>query len=53
MGLEYIHTNNIIKRDIKPENLLLDGRDYVRITDFGIAKNYNFKNRSETSGTPG
>ena len=53
MELEYIHTNNIINRDIKTENLLLDGRDYVRITDFGIPKYYNFQNRSETSGTSG
>mgnify|MGYP002862027759 CR=1 FL=1 len=52
-GLEYIHMNNIIHRDIKPENLVLDEKGYVRITDFGIAKENLPDNSSETSGTPG
>ena len=37
-SLQYIHSNNVIHRDIKPENLVLDEKGYVRITDFGIAK---------------
>ena len=52
-GLEHIHSNNIIHRDIKPENLVLDSRGYVRITDFGIAKENEKDNSKETSGTPG
>ncbi len=51
--LEYIHGNNVIHRDIKPENLVLDEKGYVRITDFGIAKENMPDNSSETSGTPG
>lgn len=51
--LEYIHTKNVIHRDIKPENLVLDDKGYVRITDFGIAKENLEDNSSETSGTPG
>ena len=51
--LEYIHSNNVIHRDIKPENLVLDNKGYVRITDFGIAKENMIDNSSETSGTPG
>ena len=53
LALEYIHTNNVIHRDIKPENLVLDEKGYVRITDFGIAKENCPDNSSETSGTPG
>lgn len=53
LSLEYIHVNNILHRDLKPENLVLDENGYVRLTDFGIAKTYQFKNSSETSGTPG
>ena len=53
LGLEYIHKNNIIHRDIKPENLVLDNKGYVRITDFGVAKENLNDNSSETSGTPG
>ena len=52
-GLSYIHSKNIIHRDIKPENLVLDSRGYVHITDFGIAKENEKDNSSETSGTPG
>ena len=51
--LSYIHENNVIHRDIKPENLVLDENGYLRITDFGIAKENSIDNSSETSGTPG
>ena len=53
IALEYIHSNNVIHRDIKPENLVLDEKGYIRLTDFGIAKENMPDNRSETSGTPG
>ena len=52
-SLEYIHSHNIIHRDIKPENLVLDENGYIRLTDFGIAKENMSDNSSETSGTPG
>lgn len=52
-ALEYIHSHNIIHRDIKPENLVLDENGYIRLTDFGIAKENMPDNSSETSGTPG
>ena len=52
-ALKYIHENNVIHRDIKPENLVLDENGYVRLTDFGIAKENLPDNSSETSGTPG
>ena len=53
LGLEYIHTNDVIHKDIKPENLVLSNKGYVKITDFGIAKIYHEGNASENSGTPG
>ena len=53
ISLEYIHSNNIIHRDVKPENLVLDENGYIRLTDFGIAKINEKDNSSETSGTPG
>ncbi|KAI9144499.1 protein kinase, X-linked [Paraphysoderma sedebokerense] len=37
-AIEYLHEHDIIYRDLKPENLLLDERGHVKITDFGFSK---------------
>ncbi|KAI8800384.1 camp-dependent protein kinase [Cladochytrium replicatum] len=38
LAIEYLHSMDIIYRDLKPENLLLDERGHIKITDFGFAK---------------
>lgn len=36
-GLQYLHENNIVHLDIKPENLLLDSHFNLKITDFDFS----------------
>ncbi|CAK4697109.1 hypothetical protein AeNC1_000014 [Aphanomyces euteiches] len=54
LGLIYLHEQNIVHGDLKPQNLLIGERGIVKIADFGISQNlYGSKQKLlEAMGTP-
>ena len=53
LGFKYLHERDIVFRDIKPENILVDLDGHVRIADFGLAKHIKESERSHSfCGSP-
>ncbi|CAF1130805.1 unnamed protein product [Adineta ricciae] len=45
LGLEYLHNNWILHRDLKPNNLLINKQGVLKIGDFGLAKFFGSPSR--------
>ena len=57
--MSFLHSKGILHRDLKPDNLLLDANDHIKVCDFGLAKKVNtMQDMANTQmtmqiGTPG
>lgn len=53
LGIEFLHSNGVVFRDLRPENVMFDEDGYCRLVDFGLARIWRERNQSDTSGAPG
>lgn len=47
-GLAYLHTQRILHRDIKPQNLLVDKEGHIKIADFGLSRCFSIPTKPYT-----
>lgn len=52
-AIHYLHQNNIIHRDLKTENVLVDNRHQVRLLDFGLACFHKIASKANRLTSPG
>ncbi|KAH8732668.1 putative response regulator receiver RIM15p [Phaeosphaeriaceae sp. PMI808] len=38
LGVEHLHSRSIVHRDLKPDNLLIDPKGHLKLTDFGLSR---------------
>jgi serine/threonine-protein kinase len=50
-ALEFAHRQNLVHRDVKPQNVLVNSRGEVKVTDFGIARSLEIEHGITETGT--
>jgi tRNA A-37 threonylcarbamoyl transferase component Bud32/uncharacterized RDD family membrane protein YckC len=50
LSLQAVHSAGVIHRDVKPGNLILDGRHRLKVTDFGLSKSIAASGGASSSG---
>ena len=51
-AISHLHSRKILYRDIKPENIVIDERGYLKLVDFGLSKVIGSGRTSTICGTP-
>ena len=46
MAIQFLHSVGVVHRDIKLENIFIDGDGYIKLGDFGMAKNIGADGRT-------
>ena len=52
-GLDYVHSQRLIHRDIKPPNILISLNSIIKISDFGLSKEMSSNSTCNMSGLKG